>query len=590
MGENIDPTWLAFSGGARLDPGDVDARLRRVERNYAALVDYPLATRRALSGRCGLAIVGDADPRCRWPHFSEAADLAIATAHLPGGWSRLLAGSPSDTALRLARAVAEDPDRVIGTLSAPVAVAVLDRPEGGLTVINDALGAARVFSLEADGWTLWSNRPGALVLFAGVRPRADERGWQVLAAAGWLLADASPIEGVRRLRPGTVIAVDPAGDVRRRESGAIGDLVRPAGDLDELAPPAAEQMAAQAREAAEMWPGAAHVDLSGGRDSRVIAAAIAAAGIEAQYRTSDATPGEAGVARQLIELAPMSLEHRVGRTRPGSASPGTPLLERARNLHRLHDGVRHPQKLRGKMTLPRPRPERPKFSGHGGEIAHGFFYKSRGEIRRLRGRRRQLTRRVMRFFAQGHDAALPESTSAAEAVVERTLDEGRELGLRGPPLLDWFYLVDRFAHRSGIATDSERAALFAAPAVIAASFALKPHERVAARLHDELISRFVPEWQDVPYFKPTKARAARIRRERLWEVEADAAVVEEILADGGSWTETFGRERALAMWAEARAGRARPKWESLFEGIVYRATFDRHLDELGRAATASDRR
>ena len=585
MGENIDPTWLAFSGATTLEEADVDARLRRVERHYGALVDYPLTTRRAVGGRSGLAIVGDADPRSRWPHFSEAADLAIATAHLPGGWSRLLDGSSGDAGLRLARAVAEDPDRVIATLSAPVAIAVLDRRSGGMWLVNDALGAARVFSLEVGGLTMWSNRPGALALFAGVRPRADERGWRILAAAGWLLADASPMAGVRRLRPGTVVTVSPSGEVRRRESGAIGALVRPQGTMAELAPLAAQQMTAQAREAARMWPETADVDLSGGRDSRVVAAAVAAAGIDARYRTSDATPGEAGIARRLVELAPAALEHRVGRRRPGSASPGTPLLERARNLHRLHDGVRHPQKLRGKMTLPRPRPERPKFSGHGGEIAHGFFYKSRGEIRRLRGPRRRLTRRVMRFFTQGHDAALAESASAAEAVVEQTLDEGRELGLRGPALLDWFYLVDRFAHRSGIATDSERTALFAAPAVIAASFALKPRERVAARLHDELISRFVPEWGEVPYFKPTRARAARIRRERLWEVDGDAAVVGEILAAGGSWTETYDREQALAMWSEARAGRAQPKWESLFEGIVYRATFDQHLDELGRAAT-----
>jgi hypothetical protein len=130
--------------------------------------------------------------------------------------------------------------------------------------------------------------------------------------------------------------------------------VTPGGDVSELSAQAIEDALRQAREAGELWPGEAKVDLSGGRDSRVAAAAVLAAGGPARFLTSDATPGEADVARALIAAAPGDPPHEVSRTEAGSATPGTPLLYRAANLHLLHDGVRHPQKLRGKMTLPRP--------------------------------------------------------------------------------------------------------------------------------------------------------------------------------------------------------------------------------------------
>jgi hypothetical protein len=313
------------------------------------------------------------------------------------------------------------------------------------------------------------------------------------------------------------------------------------------------------------------------------AAAVVAAGTPARFLTSDATPGEGDVAAALVAAAPTEMDHRIRRQTPGSATPGTPLLERAAHLHLLHDGVRHPQKLRGKMTLPRPRPSSASFSGHGGEIAHGFFYKNRKQLRRLKRKQDRLVKRVMRFFTKDHEAARPEAYTEAEEVIRATMDAGRDHGLKGPVLLDWFYLVDRFAHRSGVATDSERMSVFATPAFIRAAFSLTPEERLDAKLHHEVIAHLVPEWRDIPFFKAGGGRMPSIRRQRLWEVPADAEVVEEILSEGGSWTEIYDPDRAMAAWNEVRTGGGSAKWEAIFEGIVYRHTFDAHLARLADA-------
>jgi hypothetical protein len=580
VGENIDPTWLAWASEQPLDPQAIADALARVEGHYRRLVDYPLATQSAVTSSLGVAAIGDADPRCRWPHFARDGKLAVATAYVPTGWERLTGEVDLERApVALARAALADPEAPSRELNAPVALAALDAEAGRLVVANDAIGAARVYTVDAGPVTVWSNRPGALCLFTGTKPRADSRGWLVLAAAGWFLADASPIDGVRRVGSGTVAEADAAG-VRERRTGAIGRLVAAPAGNDDLAEAAAAQARDQAHTAALLWPGRADVDLSGGRDSRLSAAAVVAAGAPARFLTSDATPGEADVAAELVAAAPVEMDHRIRKTKPGSATPGTPLLERAAHLHLLHDGVRHPQKLRGKMTLPRPRPSSATFSGHGGEIAHGFFYKNSKQLRRLRRRGDRLAKRLMRFFTKDHEAAVPAAYAEAEGVIRSTLEAGRELGLDGPVLLDWFYLVDRFAHRSGIATDSERISVFATPAFIRAAFALSPENRLDDVLHQDVIGRLVPQWRDVRFFQAERKRMPKIRRERLWEVAADAEVVEDILAAGGSWTEIYDAGEARSAWRELRGGGGSAKWEGIFEGIVYRHSFDAHLAQL----------
>ncbi len=205
MGENIDPTWLCWAtrGGARSEwAGD---RLERVRRHYAQLVDYATVVKSEVAGACGVATIGDAEPHCRWPHFAVGDDVAIATAYVPTGWQRIADESEIlEAPLALARKLSERPDDASRLLNAPAATAVLDKRSERLTVMNDALGAARFFEAEAEGVTAWSNRPGALVLFLGLDARADTRSWLVLAAASWFLADTVPIEGMRRLPGGTV--------------------------------------------------------------------------------------------------------------------------------------------------------------------------------------------------------------------------------------------------------------------------------------------------------------------------------------------------------------------------------------------------
>jgi len=591
MPEKIEPTWLAYALDAPAPAETLTAGTERVERHYAGLVDYPLRRHACLGARRGFAVVADADPRCEWPHFFGDTDLSIGTAYVPTGWNGLIGERPlADAPPLLGRVIRDHPARAVERLTAPVVAAVLDHSRNELTVINDCIGAGRCYELELEGGFAWSNRVGALPLFAGFEAQADLRGWLTLAAASWFIGDSTPVAAVTRLAPGSVLIASDEG-LSRDVTHAVSRLVLPGGvELSDAAESAADQARAQAATAGKLWRGGTQVDLSGGRDSRIVAAAVVAAGIEARFHTSDKTPGEADVARELVRLAPHPLEHRVRHGEGEDPTPTAPLMERALRLHLLHDGMRHPQKLRGNLKLPRSRPSGATLSGHGGEIAHGFFYKTRREVRRIRrGGEKAIVSRLMRFFTKRHDAARGEAYDLARGEIERTLAQGRGFGVKGPDLLDWFYLMDRFAHRSGLASHAERVSVFATPAFIQAAFALKPEQRIEATLHREVVSLLVPAWRDVPYFKAQAVRMPATRRRRIWEHPPDAQVVERIIAEDGPWTELYEPGRVRQAWRELRDGGGQASWESVFEGVVYRVAYEDYLRVLNERSRQGPR-
>ena len=589
VSEKIDPTWLAYALEQPAEPAALEAGLARVKAHYDTIVDYPTRTQDELGPRLGVAIAGDAEPRCRWPFFAADQELAVASAYPLTGW-RALTGRVDLVAapLALGRELTAAPERAASTLPAPFALAVLDRARERLLVLNDAIGVARLFEYHFDGGRVWSNRAAAPLLFAGAEPVADERGWRMLAAASWLIGDATPFRGVRKVGPGVVIEAGPEG-VRERATDAVAPLVRTTRtDFRELVPAACDEAVGQAAAAGELWPGRADVDLSGGRDSRTVAGAVLVAGIDARFKTSDVTPGEADVARELVAAAPGPMEHRIRKSDDAAVKPHTrPLLDRALNAITLHDGMRHPQKMRGKQTLPRSRPETATLSGHGGDVAHGYFYKSKADLRRLRWRGRSaISDRVMRLFAKDHGAARADSYEEARAEVERILEEGRRHGVKGPLLLEWFYLVDRFANRQGVASHAERVSVFGGPAFVRAAFALRPQERIESRLHHEMVARLVPEWAEIPFFVAERSRMKKVRRLRLWEAPDDAAAIEALLAGEGAWTELYDPDRVRSAWTEVKAGGGKANWEPIFEGVAHREAFERYLAMLRERAAA----
>ena len=266
-------------------------------------------------------------------------------------------------------------------------------------------------------------------------------------------------------------------------------------------------------------------------------------------------------------------------------------MARVRAIHLVHDGMRNPQEIRRPMTLPLATgPIHPTISGHGGEIAHGFYYPSERKLAEVtQGGDGALVDRLEQAARQKHAAATDGAYRAYRAEVERALDEGRGHGLWGPELLDYFYLVHRLAYRSGLGARSGRYSGCATPAFVRAAFDLTPEQRLDGKLHTEIVERLVPEWSSVPFFEPEEeGAAAETTRARIWEKPRHAEALGEMIADGKAWPKLFRRRATRRAWKDALKGKGHPHWEAVFNRIAWREGFEGHLAELARAASAKE--
>ncbi|HYX78913.1 MAG TPA: hypothetical protein VE727_06095 [Solirubrobacterales bacterium] len=607
----ITETWLAYAFESPVAIERVRRALARVEAHYGAQLAEPPPLRASLGETEGMALWRHDDPGSRWPAWAEGDGVVVAATAAPPGWARLVGEvDPAFAAVPLGRALAARPER-LGELAPPFVLAVRERgPAGGgasgrLTIVNDFLGVGRIYEMrfappaapgtpgfDAPGY-VWSNRLGALPIFAGAEPEPDRRGWELFAAAGWFIGDATPIRGTSKVGPGTAITVragagGAGAHVTRHPTGVAGELVTPhevyfRGAVDE----AARQATGLARDLARVFDEPATVDLSGGRDSRISAAAAVAAEIGCRFATGDQEPGEVEIARRLVEAAPRRLEHRI--TRPEADPDDDDLRERVRAIHLVHDGMRDPQDIRRPMSLPLPiEPMRPTMSGQGGEIAHGFYYPSPKKLAEVRdGGEAGLADRLEQAARQKHSAAHRDAYRAYRREVELALDAGRQRGLAGPSLLDYFYLLHRLPYRSGLGARSGRYSACATPAFVRAAFDLTPEQRLEGKLHLELIDRLVPQWTGVPFFEPNDAGPLpEILPARIWEKPGHAAAVDELVHEGRVWPELFRRREVRRMWSRARKGSGHQHWEGIFNRIVWRECFDEHVRELARSASA----
>jgi hypothetical protein len=583
----IEETWLAYAFERPTPSGRLEAALDRVGDHYSRLLAGPVRRHADLGERHGLALWVPEDAERLWPLWAEDGPRCAAASSVVTGWERVVATVPATEALgALAGALTAEPERM-RDLNPPFAIAIRDSASDRMTIVNDALGAGRLYEMRMpDGW-VWSNRLGALPIFAGSRPEPDSRGWAMFAAAGWFLGDSTPIRGAAKVPPGTVIEVRVAGDrstVERRDSGAQRSLVEPRGAaLGDAADAAAAQAAGLARDAGRSWRAAAEIDLSGGRDSRVSAAAAVAGELEAWFKTADNEPGEVEVVRELVGAAPASMRHVVNE--PEAEDVSGELRERVRAIHLVHDGMRNPQEVRRPMELPHAASLPPSMSGHGGEIGHGFYYTTPRVLRRLRwSGRRGLVRRLTTAARRRHDAATAQAYELYLEECVRTLDAGRDHGLRGPTLLDFFYFAQRLPYRSGLGARSARLSACTTPGFVRAAFDLSPTDRLGARLHREVIRRLVTAWDAIPFFVSGSGRLRPIHRTRIWDKPAHARALGEMIEAGSEWTEIFREARIREMWAEVGAGGGSSDYEHVFYRLAWRVAFQDHLAVLGRAA------
>jgi hypothetical protein len=563
----------------------------RVEAYYGNFWDRD-ATHQGYDGNTvGLHMWDRHDSTCFWPSWHDTGDVRVASVHTPLGYQRVIGDVPPyDAPARLAHAVRRTPASFL-ELAPPFTMAVLDPAEERLELFTDPIGVGRLFQLRLpDGW-VWSNRPVAALLFAGKQATASARGWSFAAVCGWFMDDSTPYDGVLAVPGATHIVADGSRQqqtVSRIETTSIWSTDNP-----DTAEETAEALQDVARSVGRLWPGRPTVDLSGGRDSRVVAAAFLSAGVDLKLNSYDAVPGELEVAESLVQHLETPVEHVVSRKTPGQQVQVKPLakpqplelVDRAGRWHRYAEGLRAASYLF--HTPPRSAVTHLAIGGAGGEVAHGHFYPAdvlQLDALPLPAKLDAFSKYLQKRLAPG--AGPTESARAAVAgQIEHVLRTAVHGGIENATILDYFYIVERL-RRWG--TTGERTGVVSPlliPSFVRSAFTLDPAQRVDNALHRQLVRLLVPEWADVPFFKPSPTASTRRSpaKVRCLADAADRDLIERLLVD----VEGFDSRTLSTMWAASVAGASSATAEATLRQALWRATFDHHLTEVNRHLPAS---
>lgn len=580
-------TLVAFALNAGVHPERIRAGIDRVERWYGPRWGQPPRTDVCVTGLLGLALWQSPKASCRWPAWVQAEDRTVATLHVPLGHERLLGRVAREHApLALAAHLRRHPDD-LQQLVPPFVLAELDAGDGALTLLTDGLGLGRLHEVRTAEGRFWSNRPLAALRFAGRRAEPDRQAWQRMAASDWAMGDLSPYLGVSVVRASTRIIASRSG-VRSSTGDVLRELLRQR--CDPLTARSVDRTATALTDAVSQvsttWPGVPTLSLSGGRDSRLVAAAFVAAGRPFRLKTYGGAVGEAATARQLVELLPEPVEHeltappgrRDGRRRAGG-------YDRARQWHDVTEGLRPAVYLRGNPPQRLPHYDRPLVCGVGGEFGHAPGYPDDVE---------QLERLPLEKRLDGYTQALrakvtlprgvaAHALDAATRQIRAVVDHAAVRGVTDAKALDWFYADERL-RRFGMAGESAGRVLpLLTTEFVGAALGLSTAQSRASALHTALIERLVPQWAGVNYYTATlKARQA-VTQQRLWE-ESDVELLADIVAQPNDWGEAFDVAQVQAMWRRARQGRAAPRDELLLQRVVWRAAFTDHLAAVNAEA------
>ncbi|MEV5965919.1 hypothetical protein AB0L70_29395 [Kribbella sp. NPDC051952] len=571
-------TIVAYAFDRGVDEERATAGVRRVEAYYGDLWGDEVVRNGRDANTVGLYSWSRRHPACNWPAWQVDQDLCVASLHAPLGYERVVGDLAPERAVGpLARTVLAVPARLLD-LAPPFGLTVLDPAAQRLELFTDSIGLGRLFQLRTtDGW-VWSNRPVAACLFADVPAIAGVRGWRYAAGCGWFMGDTTPYERVLAVPGATRIVMDGRRGQRtvtRIESWSGHDAL---GHVEETA----DALRGVARSVGRLWPGTPTVDLSGGRDSRVVAAAFLSAGVDVRLNSYGA---EAAIAEELVAALPSAVEHVVSRPRavaPGGPPPALPaVVDRVRRWHRYGEGLRPssylfhgpPGDLTGVDHL--------AIGGAGGEVAHGHFYPR--DVLALD--RNPLEVKVEAFTARLQSRLVPAAGPAPvvrEAVSEQIRNVFREAiqgGLEDARMLDHFYVVERLRRWGTAGERSGVVSPLLVPTFVRGAFALTTPQRLQNALHLGVIRELVPQWVDVPFYQPVQSSSPALPAQvkRLGAVP-DREVVKSLLSASAD----FHDQAIRSLWSSSVAGRSTAADEVALRQLLWRAVFDDHLAEVNQ--------
>ncbi|GAA4283360.1 hypothetical protein GCM10022261_08910 [Brevibacterium daeguense] len=455
------------------------------------------------------------------------------------------------------------------------------RPDGSVRVWADYLGIGRCYYVINDDFVAASNHIGILTHFleGPVEVNGDAVGRYV--HAGWFTLEDSPIRGIRRLREASCIDVAADGTVDFREHTDLTDLVgaRPGKpDYEHVL----EQTRTIARNLDALSVRTPAVYLSGGRDSRMTAAVWLSGGSDARVVTLGTLEAEAEIAQELMDIYKGSerpgQEIRHDITFPSHSTITMTLAERLENAFAMWDGDAAPTNIKSNVRIPKGSAGL-SIGGVGGEIMHGYYYHRPGDYERI-----EKLPHPVAYAARSFRGAVTSdrASKAMEGFFDHIYERAKRHGRPDIASLDYLYLTEKFRRWGNQALGSMSAIMLSGPAYVRACFDLEPAERVEKRFPHEVVSRAIPAWAGVRYYKAHVADSRKSMAKKLATFDTDPEYFFNVFENPRAWPEYFNVEKIDGFLDIVRRGEALPFHESWLNRAVWVDYLDSHVAKLNR--------
>jgi Asparagine synthase len=395
------------------------------------------------------------------------------------------------------------PAAVPGAVPAAVSYAGTIRADPSSGMVHVRTGIARVDPVYV------ARLPDAVVMSdraswaAAVCDRLTDHDPVMIAAflnLGYPLGSATPFRGVHamdRARYGRAAAGKLTVRDADRPGPGSGAAAVAAALVDAVAPLGDEACASGAR--------SIELSLTGGKDSRLIAAALTAAKVPFHARTHGAADHPDVVVAGTI-AARLGIEHVVTRPRPPGTADVPGVLARLRSTVLVSDGTLSAFENVGRAD-PSFAADPVQVGGHGGELLRGGYACYTGNLAWAYGRGAELAwayGRGAEQFRRLTTSRLGLLRPAAARAYLAGLAPWAPRFARGPlRALDDFYLANRAGRWSAAARQayllrSELVQPFFDDTVVRAARGVPLRERAGGQLHRELLEALCPDLLDIP--------------------------------------------------------------------------------------------
>jgi len=470
----------------------------------------------------------------------------------------------------------------IGSLTPPFAV--LRWMRGRIDIANDMLGLVRLFHFSFPGAEVWTTRAGLAHVFMGIAPRMNQSAWAGMATVGW-----AP-NGVTQLGEGRQV---PGGARIRAQRDAAGRVII---ESDSVFPdwftrnramplPTPAQMVEDMREAmrsATVWPQEPVADLSGGRDSRLIAAVGISGGTVKTVRTVRTDYGEVETAQQLVAAVAGAVDHMIVDPVTTGPAPGS-VRERLFTHHMAWEG----RYLASAGVLSRSfRGFRPRvsavFNGLGGEVLAGGALWPGAWRERLASSPATAAVDRISAMANAQEGTTEGAREETVAQLRRYVPKAESLGVpTGGAVMDLLYAGDRMPNWVNTFTGTDVLVPLFAPSLLIQAVHSVGHPIPDGALHESLIAGAIPQWRGIPFYKPVGH--SRIARPRVWEYDSWPEASRAFEEGVGKSTQFTGQAVDFVR-RQIFDSKAAKTAETVIYRVLWESTFSDYVESVKDAA------